>query len=282
MITSAIQHVWVRRRAFWSLVLITIVLTLLSRRSKAADDSLTVATFNINFGNVALGEIEKAIRQADADIVCLQETTRQSEQFLRRKFAGQYRHIRFVGYRGFYYAERFGFLSKIPLAKLKYDPPQHGLFGTYYTTISHAGIDIRIANVHLTPFVVRRGSNVRQAMAAINGTEVAHRDEIHQIVDNLDFTEPALVVGDFNSLATFYAPSELIRRGMTDSFADVTERPDAHPTWHWKLGQGEIQFRIDYVFHTNDFRTVSSRIIQSQGSDHYLLLSELKLAGTNQ
>lgn len=32
-----------------------------------------------------------------------------------------------------------------------------------------------------------------------------------------------------------------------------------HPTWRWPVGKMHVQFRIDYVFHSKHFRTVTSR-----------------------
>ena len=51
----------------------------------------TVATYNINYGNVDLKKIARIIRKADADLVCLQETNRQSEKHLRRALRRKYR-----------------------------------------------------------------------------------------------------------------------------------------------------------------------------------------------
>jgi endonuclease/exonuclease/phosphatase family metal-dependent hydrolase len=236
---------------------------------------VTIATYNINWGNIGLDEVEKAVRDASADVVCLQETNTQSERFLRRRLSSDYRHIQFVGHRNQFGAERFGYLSRLPLRGLNFDAPKHGLFGTYYATVLIDGVAVHIANVHLSPFVVRRGSSLPQALSAISRIETAHRDEINQILSNINPTVPTLVAGDFNSLSTFIAPMELTRREMTDSFAAVKESPDTHPTWHWRIRSGEIRFRIDYIFHSSHFRTVSSRIVETNGSDHFLVVSDL-------
>ena len=39
-----------------------------------AADNIRVATFNINYGNVNLPDIERAIVEANADLVCIQES----------------------------------------------------------------------------------------------------------------------------------------------------------------------------------------------------------------
>lgn len=78
-------------------------------------------------------------------------------------------------------------------------------------------------------------------------------------------------------MSTFAAPRQLAELGLTDSFAKVTENADSQPTWRWPVGNGHIQFRIDYVFHSRHFETVDSRIVPTTGSDHFLLVSEMKL-----
>ena len=241
----------------------------------------TIATYNINWGNPNLENVAKSIHDSKATIVCLQETNQRSEAFLKRRFVGEYPHMRFVGHQNRFLAERFGYLSKLPLKKLSFAPPVHGLFGTCFATVTKGDRDIRIANVHLSPFVVRRGSSMSQALAAISKTETTHKKEIAEILKNIDPTKPTLVVGDFNSLSTFIAPLDVSKRGLIDSFASVTERPDSQPTWRWALRTGHIQFRIDYIFHSSHFTTLISRIIRSRGSDHYLVVSQLQMDPTD-
>lgn len=244
--------------------------------SADAADTLRVATFNINYANLDLPDIQRAIQSADADLVCLQETSRGSEQFLKREFKTIYPHIVFMGYRGRFAAERFGFLSKRPLKEVHYDPPVDGLFGTYFCTINHNKRSVRIVNVHMSPFTVRRGSSVRQAFQAMSAVESIHQKEIRRIVARLD-TRPTVVCGDFNSLSTFVAPKELMKVGFVDSFASVTKNADTQVTWRWPVGKLFLQFRIDYLFHTSHFTTISSRIVPTTGSDHFLVVSEFAL-----
>ncbi|MCR4412766.1 MAG: endonuclease/exonuclease/phosphatase family protein, partial [Thermoguttaceae bacterium] len=74
----------------------------------------SVATYNINWGNMDLRKMAATVDKADADLVLLQETTPPSEAWLRRQFRDRYPDIRFRGDKGQYHAERFGILSKSP------------------------------------------------------------------------------------------------------------------------------------------------------------------------
>ena len=67
--------------------------------------------------------------------------------------------------------------------------------------------------------------------------------------------------------------------GFTDSFAALHANADQHPTWHWPLGRTEARLRIDYIFHDQNFETRISRTLCDTGSDHCLLVNELRFAG---
>lgn len=242
-----------------------------------AADNFRAATFNINWGNIDLPEIERVIKAANADIVCLQETTPVAERFLRRKLLSTYSHMYFKGFRGKFAAERFGFLSKTPLNAIQYEPPSKGLFGTYFATVTHHNRDIRIVNVHLNPFLIPKGSGFRQAFHAISKVEDIHKREIAAICAKFDPSQPTLVCGDFNSLSMLSAPTHLKSLGLTDSFESVTRTADSNPTWQWPVGRTHLRFRIDYVFHSNHFKTKASKILKTKASDHFLVMSELKL-----
>jgi len=257
-------------------LLITIVVLALPNTGRPGD-SLRVATFNINWGNPNLPDIHRAIVAADADVVCLQETNQRSEQFLRHHFQQKYPNIVFQGHQGRYAAERFGIMSKLPLTDVQYVPPVHGLFGTLYCSVLFNERPIRIANAHLSPFGARRGAGFRQVLAAISAVETVHVKEIATLSESLNLTRPTLVCGDFNSLSTFAAPKHLLQLGLTDSFAAVTEMADSQPTWRWPVGKVHVQFRIDYVFHSNHFKTATSTIIPTTGSDHFLVVTEVTL-----
>lgn len=242
-----------------------------------AADEFRVATFNIHCGNNNLQDIGRTIIEADADVICIQESTPASEQFLKTQLATIYPHIAFEGYEGQYLEERFGFCSKTPLSDASFAPPVDGLFGTYSVTVKHSGKTIEIVNVHLSPFLIRRDSNAGQAVKAIAAVESIHQKEIASIQDVIPKGVPTLVCGDFNSLSTFVAPTHLTKLGFTDSFASINSNPDSQPTWRWMLGRQPLQLRIDYIYHSNHFQTSSSKTVPTIGSDHSLLVSELLL-----
>jgi len=242
----------------------------------AIAQSIRVATFNVNWGNRHGDQVLAAIAASNADILCLQETTPQSERFLKQHLRDRYFEFHAVGHQGAYAAERFAFASQLKPRDLTFHPPQAGLFGLYAATFSLGDRNIRVLSLHLTPFLIPRGSGLRDAMGALMATEEKHRQEIEAVLAAVDQNVPTIIVGDFNSLASFEAPRRLIAAGFIDSFAAMHADADTQPTWRWPTRPLPLALRIDYIFHSQHFRTVSSEIIQQGGSDHFPVVSELE------
>jgi endonuclease/exonuclease/phosphatase (EEP) superfamily protein YafD len=239
--------------------------------------TLTVATFNINFGNPDLPAVVAAIRKSGADIVALQETNAASERFLRRQLAKEYPFMQFRPPKGEYLASGFGFLSRFPLEDRKFLEPKHGLFGTCICRVRVGGQAIQIVSVHLSPLGALREVGLAAALGKLAEVEAVHKKEILRILEGVDAAGPALILGDFNSLSTFVAPRILLEKGFSDSFAAVTKEPEGHPTWRWKVAGKEMAYRLDYIFHRGGLTTRESRVVPTEASDHSLLVSRISL-----
>ena len=137
---------------------------------------------------------------------------------------------------------------------------------------------IQITNVHLQPSTVTNQKNLNELSQHLQEMEAIRAKEIAYVQEKISTKLPVIVCGDFNSTSSMSAPKFLTAKGFTDSFAAVTDKPDEQPTWHWPVGPLELRLRIDYIFHSPHFQTRESRILVSAASDHYLLVSKLKLA----
>ncbi|MBW3596079.1 MAG: endonuclease/exonuclease/phosphatase family protein [Planctomycetes bacterium] len=199
---------------------------------------------------------------------------------MRHEFAACYPEIRFYGSVHPIPAGGFGVLSSLPVVRERFVPAEHGLFGFCLLDVRDGDRVIQVANVHLQPVMLPRSeepANLLSVMAAFEAAEQMHRKEIEAVVARLDGDKPTIIAGDFNSASHFQAPSLLVERGFTDSFAAVHDEPELHSTWRWPTRYGTAALRIDYVFHCAAFRTRESRIIAGKGSDHSLLVSEVEL-----
>lgn len=242
--------------------------------SARAPVTFTVASYNINYGNPNLGEVYKAIVTADADVVCLQETNRSSEAYLRRRFREKYRYTSFIRAPR-HAAGGYGFLSKAPLKNVNFIPRHKGMFGTYVADVKLGGKDVQIASLHLQPMFFDGARSLGDVWAKLKEFERIHAAEIAHIHGKLSRKLPLLVLGDLNSMSLLYVPTYLKSKGFVDSFASVTPDADKHITWRWRTGRMNWKFRLDYIFHSAHFRTLSSTVVQTEGSDHFLLTSTL-------
>jgi endonuclease/exonuclease/phosphatase family metal-dependent hydrolase len=259
------------------LTVFALIVVLSAASLEAAAQSIRVATFNVNWGNQHGDRMLEAIAAAKADILCLQETTPQAERFLKPRLADRYPEFHVVGHEGDYYAERFVFASRVKPLALKFHPPEAGLFGFYVATFRIEGREVCVVNVHLAPVVIEPESRMLDAMNALADFEERHAKEIEAILAAIDPEKPTIIAGDFNSVSTFKAPQRLLEKGFIDSFASMHDDADHHATWKWPTRPLPLALRIDYLFHTPHFETTASEILRDGGSDHYPLVSELKL-----
>ncbi len=249
-----------------------------SEKKQPAATQFRLATYNINFGNPNLPAVIEAIKKANADIVCVQETNARSAAVLKHTFGKQYEYIRFNGTVKPYLAGGFAVLSRVPIVNERFIPARHGLFGIHAFEVKLGDHELQIFSVHLQPVRMPRASGVRMlaaALTAFSKNEETHEQEIAQVLQHVPKDKPTLIVGDFNSLTNGKAPEALRDNGFVDSCASVNEEPGKNATWHWPTKYGEIALRIDYIFHTDSLRTNDSRVIKSAGSDHYLLVSQI-------
>lgn len=236
--------------------------------------ALTIATYNVNFGNKDLPLLIRTIRGADADVVCLQEINPDSERQIRLALREAYPHMVFRPAEG---GGGFGVLSRLPFPRQpEYLEAEHGMFGTFFAYVLVGGQEVQLVNVHLMPVLPpRRNASVADLAREWSATEKVRAREARRLFQFIRRDGPVLILGDFNSAITLSAPAFFRARGFADSFGSVAEEPDRQVTWHWNYNGIEWRFRIDHILHSPHFATRASRIVHSDASDHYLLVSEL-------
>ena len=236
-------------------------------------DEFTVATYNIFYRNVDLPKLAAVIQEAKADLVALQETNAESEKFLRRHLGDVYPHMTFrEGRRA---SDGFGILSKSPLQNVKFLDPLPGCRGVWLAEVKLGGTAVQIVSVHLATPQTAKLSTIPGALRMFQEVEDIHMKEIARLHEAMNRQMPAIVLGDFNSLSMFRAPTFLREHGFTDSLAAVTERPDDHATFQYRAGGNDFPFRLDYIFHNRPMRTRASRVVKSDASDHAMVVSRL-------
>ena len=185
-----------------------------------------LASWNINFGNQRVEQVAAELEKADADVVCLQETTRQSEDYLVSALKDRYPHHEAFGHQGLYYAERFLVLSKEPWQSIRYVPPSRRFFGCVLMEAIFCGTPVQIVSVHLAPFTGNGVDSLAGLYAAMGQTEVDHQHEIQAALELVSLKAPVVILGDFNSLAGMIAPRTLKEAGLADAFETLEPSAD--------------------------------------------------------
>ena len=239
--------------------------------------SLSVATFNILYLNRDLAALAATIRQANPDLIALQETNAESERYLRSHLGTEYPHIFFRPSKD--KSNGFGFLSRLPLGEAEFLGAAPDGRGGWMVETRLGATQVRVISVHLTTPRLLGERPVTELIKAFGECEQIHRQELKPILGRITPGRPTIILGDFNSFSFGAAVTTLVERGLIDSFASVTPNPEQHGTWRSSalpaLNQ-HAAVRLDYVLHDASFKTLSSRVLKSTASDHAMVISKLE------
>jgi endonuclease/exonuclease/phosphatase family metal-dependent hydrolase len=222
---------------------------------------LRVLTYNVNWGAPRPDLAVRIIREAGADVVCLQETTPQWEQFLRRELSRDYP---FASFRNS--ENRMGgglaFLAKKPASEIAYIRSDTGWFDGWIMAFRTALGRVQVLNVHLRPPVSDRGSWVSGYFAT--GDDRVR--EMERFYERRRPELPMLVVGDFNDSQNSPVIQWLEDKGMVNALPAFDRRS---PTWQWRTSLLTLSRRMDHIVHSRELQCCFARVIRDGASDHF-------------
>ncbi|MFH1730084.1 MAG: endonuclease/exonuclease/phosphatase family protein [Planctomycetota bacterium] len=219
----------------------------------------SVLTYNVNFGGPRPGLAAKAILDAGADVVCLQETTPAWEKYLLARLKETYPHAAFRHFGG---AGGQAVLSRFPVKEIAYVLPEAGWFPGWIVEVETPVGSVQILNVHLRPAVSDRGSFTPGSYYSTKATRL---DEIRWFYARLNAKGAAVVLGDFNEDDSGRAVQWLRANGMNDALRQFDR--DAH-TWRWRTSVGTVYDRLDHILYSPRLHCFSARVIKAGASDH--------------
>jgi endonuclease/exonuclease/phosphatase (EEP) superfamily protein YafD len=272
-----------------NLLLITIALVwfgpyyLPKNPSPATSPTLKIVTFNIWGDNARLAQVDAWLQEVQPDLVLLQEipfTLADNEALeVNRLYpyqAGQSTAVHPYGNL---------FLSRYPIL-LEEALPGEGVPAQQRFTIDVNGRIIAVYNVHLAqPIGESRLPNLPESFVThsiLNYNNSTRNQEIRQLLKWVKQESGSVIVaGDFNMsdhAAIYGELSDL----LVDSFREagtglgkswpvriVNEIPPYIP----------LLLRVDYIWHSQDLRTVTAHRGPQLGSDHLPFYAELELLG---
>jgi vancomycin resistance protein VanJ len=230
---------------------------------------LTVLTFNLQGTTSELDVLAEIIREAEADVVGLQELSREAAEYLRRELRDSY------AYAALYPQDNpmqgQGILSRLTISDETYwqDQVERPL-GNLRVELDTPGIPIVFYSVHPTPpFSLAWGLNA-----------AAHHGAVADLIDRVrGENRPVVIVGDFNMTDQFPAYGRLTGDlGLVDAFRAAGS---AGLGFTFPAGQRlplPPLLRLDYIFHDSRLAASDARVFGRSGpSDHLPVVARLWL-----
>lgn len=238
------------------------------RQPRAArGPALRVLTFNVNWGFPAPHEALAVIRESDADVVVLQESTPRWERYLDQKLHDLYPHARHRHSSG---AGGQSVFSKRPVVERSWRTPAQGWFPIWILDVETPLGAVQLVSVHLKPPLKEGG---RVGVSAYLGVGAVHRSEIEEVTAQLDPERPTIYAGDFNEGDTGDALKWLTAQGFVDALPLFDRSSD---TWRWRTKWLTLGDRYDHIVYSRHFECVNAYVIERGRSDHLAVLAELE------
>ena len=225
--------------------------------------SLSVMTYNLNYGLGGDRETMDAVAEESADLVLLQETTLEWERALRERLGTRYPYLAFRHCCG---AGGLGILSHYALEELAYlEPPPGGWFPAGRFRVSTPLGPVQVLNVHLRPQMGDSGPTLGGVVSGMVTTPPIRRHQIERYLAALEPGLMTLIAGDFNESETGSAFASLGRHG----FRSVLPEYGSEDTWRYVTSIGQISRRFDHIVYGPELVPLSARVIKKGRSDHW-------------
>lgn len=241
--------------------------TLPEANFEPAGEHLRVVTYNVNMGGSAPRAVE-FLKAAKADIVCLQETHRQWELYLRQNLDEQYPHMVFHNSLG---GGGISILSKYSLDEPEVIKSEAGWFPAMYTRAKTPIGPVGILNVHLKPPLSEKGSVTPSVLLDTPGI---HIEEMETFLGRVDKSVPLLIMGDFNEDESGGACKRLAALGYIDGLSMYDRKS---PTWIWRTRfLITLKERYDHIFIDPAFECTGAGVFRVRASDHEPVMAAIR------
>jgi endonuclease/exonuclease/phosphatase family metal-dependent hydrolase len=244
---------------------------------KQSDNSIVIATYNVNYffykEDSNLASIAKIVENYTTDILCLQEV-QPHPLFSLDEIIYEFKSLPYSFIHiGDHNEIGMALFSKFPIIraqKIKFSDSGNGFI---WADIIFKGDTIRVFNNHLqTTSLSRARGKSTETIIKISGDNYIKRAQQARIVRSfIDTTlHPVILCGDFNDTPQSFVYSTVKGEDLTDGFR--TKGVGFGGTYRNTLGL----VRIDYIMHSEHFRTTFYKSDPSKLSDHRAIFSVLE------
>jgi endonuclease/exonuclease/phosphatase (EEP) superfamily protein YafD len=224
--------------------------------------TLRLMTYNVNFGIAGDAPTLAAIESGGADVVFLQEISKQWETSLRATFGARYPHVVFYPRGG---AGGIGAMSRLPIrAHQLLASEGDGWFPALRLVLDSPLGALQVLVVHLRPPVSDGGSFISGHFTA----PAIHEKEIARFCETLDRDLPTMVVGDFNEEEDGRAVAYLASAAWKMKSALPEFAPD-RPTWRWPTTFHTFERRLDHIVYDGRLEPLKVEVLDAGRSDHF-------------
>lgn len=221
----------------------------------------SILTYNINFEQFDPSTID-AIEAVDADVVFLQETTRQWEDALRPRVQTEYQAL----FHPYDPDGGQGVLARGAVEVVRRVASPVGMFPATCLRVETVVGWLDVIHVHLHPPLIN--DSLLQGYFTTEGKRLSELQVYLECFDG----PPDLVVGDFNE-GEGAALELLEQRGLRDA---ATLLGEPKRTWAWSHWTGELEGRPDHVYVGPALVPTRVEVRETGGSDHRPLIVELR------
>ncbi|KTD07047.1 endonuclease/exonuclease/phosphatase family protein [Legionella jamestowniensis] len=233
-------------------------------------DTLRISTYNINWGKgpwklTSPTTSMDALRQTNADIILLQETTPFWQEMLEKNFGKRYPYRYFQHHNN---AGGLAVIAKFPCETIEYIHPQIGWHPIWIFKSDTSLGPIQFANLHLTPPLVNESSMGFMFHALFTSPPI-RLQEIYHVKQCLQPEIPTIIAGDFNEGDNGGVVNYLRNQNFIDAL-NATQFKGY--TWRWRIAILCFRERLDRMFSSPSLKPVNSEVIYDGDSDHFPLL----------
>jgi len=231
----------------------------------AGGPSLKVMTYNISGETTDSATLVREIREADADVVCLQELNRSNAEAFESELAAEYPYqvlradrARFGG---------MGVLSRYPIDQFQARiVPLDWIGYPQLIDLDWNGRHINLINAHAIHAVAKPGLQLDK----LNQLRMRDAKWVTETLQNRG--GPAIMCADFNSTPRSSAYAEL-----TSELQDSWREAGLGPGYSWAIYPLPMTlFRIDYVLHSRELRAIEAGVRPwHEISDHRAVTARL-------
>ncbi|MEL6546209.1 MAG: endonuclease/exonuclease/phosphatase family protein, partial [Myxococcota bacterium] len=253
-----------RRRVLWffagAVAVASIGAFYSSPLHETPSDAISALTFNVLFDNADIESNVDAIRDADADILCLQEITSDFEKAFRSSLATRYPFRHFESRSGTW---GIGVASKYPLRDIEVFEQSPHRMPAIAASLSIDNERLQVACVHLFPPTAKRDEEETFWETYLANEQLRLR-QAERLTDKFRNAKHLLLLGDLNDFDK--ALSVLSNSGLKDGCE--VRGSSCGPTYPGAKSVAPAVVTIDYIL-GRGVTFVSAARLKRGSSDHY-------------